>query len=173
MRPLCLPSWAALALGGANQPLTCPPPAGESQPRIPCGWPLTSGPARRCLRLRRALTNDSRCVRRPHQPRELPPPRAAGPAPAPGHAPFASGHAPLAPGLALGLGWAAPRRAGRGRYRGAQCSGLLGRAEASAENNCAANRVLVRVVFGVFEQCLAKVCSASSFCIGCVSLRRN
>lgn len=69
---------------------------------------LGSGQALRCLRLRRALTSDSRCVRRPHKPRELPPPRAPRPRPRAGHAPFA-------PGLALGLGPTARR--GRGRLR--------------------------------------------------------
>lgn len=68
-------------LRSAQDAATFPPPYGESDSRIPCGWPLTSGPVLRCLRLRRALTSDSRCVRRPRKPRELPPPRLLGPAP--------------------------------------------------------------------------------------------
>lgn len=53
---------------------------------------------------------------------------------------------PASPCGWAGLGRAAPR--GRRRTRRALRSGLLGRAEASAENSCAANRVLVRVVLG-------------------------
>lgn len=67
------------------------PHRGISQPHIPAQQPLTSSPAWRCLRFRRALTSDSGCVRRPHRPRELPPPRAPGPAPRLGHAPGRAG----------------------------------------------------------------------------------
>lgn len=57
---------------------------------------------------------------------------------------------PLSP-PASPWGWAGADRAGRGRYPGAPRSDLLGRAEASAENYCAANQVLVRGVFGSFR----------------------
>lgn len=68
-----------LRLGSARawrtETASLPPPYCGSETRIPGGRPLTSGPARRCLRLRlrRALTSDSRCERRPYSPRELPP----------------------------------------------------------------------------------------------------
>lgn len=64
-RPLLFPIWAS---PGARRKANAsfPPPYWGSETRIR-GWrPLTSGPARRCLRLRRALTSDSRCEHRPH-----------------------------------------------------------------------------------------------------------
>lgn len=92
------------------------PPCGGAEPRFPARQPLTSSPAWRSLRFRRALTSDSGCVRRPHRPRELPPPRAprprpqAGPRPRPGRA-APSGRRRARPSWACGLAEASWSRA--------------------------------------------------------------